>query len=95
MGASTIVNCYYKGKGDYLERGNYRELKLTGKILKIAEKIIEKLVREQVDVDEMDFGFMSGCGATSINFILRQLQEKCLANKKNEFVLCNCRFQDL
>ena len=45
MGASTIVDCYYKGKGDSLEIGNYREVKLTGKILKIAEKIIEKLIR--------------------------------------------------
>ena len=34
---NTIVNCY-KEKGDSLERGNYRGLKLTDQILKIAER---------------------------------------------------------
>ena len=41
---STIVNCD-KGKRDSLQRGNYRELKLTDQILKIAERIIDKLIR--------------------------------------------------
>ena len=34
---STTVNCY-KGKGDSLERGNYRGLKLIDQIPKKAEK---------------------------------------------------------
>ena len=40
----AIVN-WYKGKGDSLERGKYRGLKLTDQILQIAERIIEKLIR--------------------------------------------------
>ena len=47
---STIVNCC-KWEGDFLERGNYRRLKLTEQILKIAERITKKLIRQDVDVE--------------------------------------------
>ena len=69
---STIVNCYL-GKDDYLERGNYRGLKFTDQTLKIAEKIIRKLIRQQVGTDETRLGFMPGCGTTNVIFILRLL----------------------
>ena len=52
-------------------------------ILKIAEKIIEKLIRQQVDIDEMQFSLIPACGTTNTIFILRQLLEKYLAKKKN------------
>ena len=54
------MNCY-KGKEDVLDRRNCRELKLTDQILKIIQRTIKKLIRQQVDIDEMQFGFMSGC----------------------------------
>ena len=79
---STIVNCY-KGKGDALERGNYRGLKLTDQILKVMERVVEALIRQKVDIDQMQFGFMPGRGTTDAIFILRQLQEKYLAKRKN------------
>ena len=53
---------------------------MTYQILKIAERIIERLIRQQVDMYEIQFGFMPECGTTNI-FILRQLQEKYLAKK--------------
>ena len=58
---STIVNCC-KAKGDALERGNYQGLKLTYQILKVAEISIENLIRQLADIDEIQFGFMLGCG---------------------------------
>ena len=64
---STIVNCC-KGKGDALEKGNYEILKLTYQILKVAEISIENLIRQQVDIDEMQYSFMSGCGTTYVTF---------------------------
>ena len=79
---STITNCC-EGKGDALEGGNYRGLILTDQLLKIAERVIKKLIRQQVDIDEKQFVFMSECGITNAIFILRQLQEKCLTKKKN------------
>ena len=30
-------------------------------------------IKQQVDTDEMQLGFMSGCGAKNASFILRQL----------------------
>ena len=79
---STIVNCY-KGKENSLERENYRKLKLTDQILKIAERIIEELIQQQVGIDKMQFGFIPIFGTTNTTFILRQLREKHLAKKKN------------
>lgn len=35
------------------------------------------------DIDKMQSGLMQGCGAISTLFILKQLQEKYLAKKKN------------
>ena len=44
---SSIVNCY-KGKGDALERSNYRGLKLLDQVMKVVERVVERLVRERV-----------------------------------------------
>ena len=78
---SSIVNCF-KGKGDALERGNYRGLKLLEQLMKILERIVDKLIREQVHINDMQFGFMKGRGTTDAIFIARQLQEKYIAKKK-------------
>ena len=76
---STIVNCL-KGRRDSIERGNYWRLILTDQILKIANGIIKKLMREQLDMEmtaaEMEFDLMPGCGIPNAIVLLRQLQEK-------------------
>ena len=72
----------YKGKGDALERGNYRGLKLLDHVMKGMERVIEKIIRERISIDDMQFGFMPGRGTTDAIFILRQLQEKHLAKNK-------------
>ena len=78
---SFIINIY-KGKGDALERGNYRGLKLLDHVMKGMERVIEKIIRERISIDDMQFGFMPGRGTTDAIFILRQLQEKHLAKNK-------------
>ena len=78
---SFIVNLY-KGKGDALNRGNYRGLKLIEQVMKVLERVVEGLIRQRVEIDEMQCGFMSGRGATDAIFIVRQLQEKHLAANK-------------
>ena len=83
---SIIVNLF-KGKGDALERGNYRGLKLLDQGMKMFERILEKIIREQVNINEMQYGFMPGRGTTDAIFILRQLQERYLhKNKRLYFV---------
>ena len=74
---SFIVNLY-KGKGDALNRGNYRGLKLIEQVMKVLEQVVEGLIRQ----DEMQCGFMSGPGTTDAIFIVCQLQEKHLAANK-------------
>ena len=56
---NTIVK-YCQGKGDTLERRN-RVLKLRDQILEIAERVIEKLIRHQMVIDEKQFDFIPGC----------------------------------
>ena len=67
---------------DALERGNYRGLKLLDHVMKRIERVIEKIIRERISIDDMQFGFMPGRGTTDAIFILRQLQEKHLAKNK-------------
>ena len=76
---STILNLF-KGKGDALQRGNYRGLKLTDQVMKLLERVLDSTIRGMVNVDEMQFGFVPGKGTTDAIFIVRQLQEKCLAS---------------
>ena len=78
---SYIVNLY-KGKGDALHRGKYRGLKLIEQTMKVLELVVEELIRQRVEIDEMQCGFMSGRGTTDAIFIVRQLQEKHLASNK-------------
>ena len=70
-----IINLY-KGKGDALNRGNYRGLKLIEQVMKVLERVMEGLIRQRVEIDEMQ------CGTTGAIFIVRQLQEKHLAANK-------------
>ena len=48
----------------------------------ILERILEKLIRGIVNINEMQFGFMPGRGTIDATFILRQLQERYMAKNK-------------
>ena len=50
--------------------------------MKMLEHVEEGLIRQRVEIDEMPFGFMLGCGTTDAIFIVRQLQEKHLITNK-------------
>ncbi|MBJ5627083.1 hypothetical protein JGG67_22950 [Salmonella enterica subsp. enterica serovar Derby] len=62
-GKSVIIPIY-KGKGDPLECGSYRAVKLLEHAMKVVERVLEQRIRNQVRVDEMQFGFMPGKGTT-------------------------------
>ena len=51
--------------------------------MKVVERVIERRIREQVKIDDMQFGFRSGRGTTDAIFIVRQLQEKYREKKKD------------
>jgi len=54
-----------------------------------VERIFEDRIRQQIDIDDMQFGFIKGKGTTDAIFIVRQMQEKFRAKgKKSLFWLC-------
>jgi hypothetical protein len=79
---SWIVSVY-KGKGDAMDCGSYRGIKLLEHAMKVFERVIETRIRKAVKIDDMQFGFQSGKGTTDATFIVRQLQEKYMAAKKD------------
>ena len=79
---SWMVNVY-KGKGDALECGSYRGIKLLDHVMKVLERVIEKKVRSKVSINDMQFGFRPGRGTTDAIFIVRQIQERYLEKKKD------------
>ena len=50
--------------------------------MKMLEHVEEGLIRQRVEIDEMQCGFMLGCGTTDAIFIVRQLQENHLIASK-------------
>ena len=85
-GRKFLIVCLYKGKGDALDRGNYRGLKLTEQAMKILERIVDGLIRQVVSIDDSQFGFVPGRGTTDAIFVVRQLQEKYLAVNKRLYM---------
>ena len=78
----TVALCgTHSHKGDALNRGNYRGLKLTEHMMKVMERIVDGMIREMIAIDEMQFAFVPGRGTTDAIFIIRQLQEKFLSRK--------------
>ena len=58
------------GKGGALNRG----LKIIKQLIRVLECILERHVRQRVEIDEMQCIFMSGHGGTPVMvFILSQL----------------------
>jgi Reverse transcriptase (RNA-dependent DNA polymerase) len=77
---SSFVNVH-KGKGDALECGSYRGIKLLDQVMKNLERVIEVRVRNRVKLDGMQFRFSSGKDTTDAIFIVRQMQEKYLSKR--------------
>jgi hypothetical protein len=75
----------YKQKGDALECGSYRGIKLLEIGLKVYERVIEGRLRQQVEIHDNQFGFMKGRETTDAIFILRQMQEKVLEGNSKRY----------
>ena len=53
--------------------------------MKVPERVLEKRIRYQVSIDNMQFGFMPGKRTTDAIFIMRQVQEKHQTKKKRMY----------
>jgi len=72
---------YPRGLGKK-RKGIHRGIKLLEHAVKVVERIFEHRIRQQIDIDDMQFGFMKGKGTTDAIFIVRQMQEKSRAKGK-------------
>ena len=82
---STLVTIY-KEKWDAMHCENYREIKLLEVGLKVLEKILDKRLRDLVNIVGAQFAFHPGKGTIDTIFILRQLQEKVLKKREKLFL---------
>ncbi len=73
----------YKGKGDALECGKYRGVRLLEHGMKLFENVLEERLRKLIKVDCRQFGFNPGRSTTDAIFVMKQLQEK-FSEKKNK-----------
>ena len=87
----SVVVPFFKGKGDIKECGNYRGIKLMSHTLKLWERVIEARLRKEVQIAELQFGFMPGRSTIDAIFGLRMLLEKWREGQK----VLYCVFIDL
>ena len=55
----SILVPVYKGKGDPLVCGSYIAIKLLEQPMKVLERVLERRIRCQVSIDNMQFELMS------------------------------------
>ena len=67
----SILVPVYKRKCDPLVCDSYRVINLLEQPMKVLERVLEKRIRCQVSIDNMQFGFMPGKGTTDAIFIMR------------------------
>ena len=82
----SFIVCLNKGKGDALDRGNYRGLKLTEQAMQILERIVDGLISQVVSIDDSQFVFVPVRSTTDAIFVVWQLQEKYLALNKRLYM---------
>ena len=80
--AESITVPLFKGKGDALDCGKYRGLRLLEHGMKIWERVLMRRLEPYLSVSPQQFGFAAGKSTTDAIFILRQLQEKFLQKKQ-------------
>ena len=71
--AMSELVAIYKGKGDVLECSSSQGIKLLEHGMKVAERVLERRLRQAVGIDRMQFGFRPGTGTTHAIFIARQM----------------------
>ena len=83
MLVQSETDIMYIGKGGALNRG----LKLIKQLIRVFGCILERHIRQRVEIDKMQCRFMSGHGGITVAiFILSQLQ-KLLLTSNNPFYI--------
>ena len=77
----------FKGKGDPLNSNSRRGIKLLEHVFKMYEKVLDRRLREVIDIDKMQYGFMPKRGTADAVFVLRRINEKFRAKDKKLFFI--------
>ena len=83
--ALGIVVPIFKGKSDIRNCSCYRAVKLLKHDMKMAERVLEKIICRTVSVDDMQFCFMPEKGTIDAVFILRRMPEQYHTKGKKLF----------
>ncbi|KAL6729362.1 hypothetical protein Aduo_000423 [Ancylostoma duodenale] len=78
----SITIPIWKGKGSPADCANYRPIRLLSHTMKIFERIIDRRIREIVQLSPNQCGFVSGCGTTNAIHAARLLIEKHREKKR-------------
>ena len=73
--SSTTVPIW-KRKGSPAECSNYRPIRLLSHTMKIFERVLDKRIRDIVNITVNQAGFVKGCGTTDAIHVARLLIEK-------------------
>ncbi len=65
----------FKNKGDIMNCGNYRGIKLMCHIIKLYERVHENRLRNIVSISEEQFGFAKGKSTTDAIFALNSCKK--------------------
>ena len=70
-----------------MQCGSYRGIKLLEHAVKVVEKIFEHRIRQQIEIDDMQFGFKKGKGTTVAIFMARQMQKNFRVKGRNSILV--------
>ena len=82
------VNCgttNLRRESDTMECGSYKRIKLLEQGMKVVERILECRIRQQTEIDDIQFGFMKGKETIDAIFIVRQIQENFKVKGKKHY----------
>ena len=79
---TSVLVLIFKGKRNVRNCNSYRGLKLLEHTVEIVKKVLERRIRELVNVDAMQFDFMRGRVVTDALFVVRRMQEDFKVKKK-------------
>jgi len=82
----SYIRISNKGKGDPMECGSYRGIKLLEHAMKVIERIFEHRIRQQIEIEDMQFGFMKGKGTTNAIFMAKKMQENFRVKGKKLYI---------
>jgi len=76
----------FKGKGDVMNCGSYRRVKLLEHGMKIVERVFKRRIRSLINLIKCSLGFTPEKGMMDALFIVRRTQEEYRAKEKRMYM---------